>query len=456
MSAAEYDVVIVGARCAGASLATLLSRAGTSVLLLDKDLLPSDQVLSTHTIHPPGIDVLDELGVGTAVREESPANHVVRLRKNNAFVDMQFAEGRAEYCPRRYRLDGFLQDAAVAAGAKLRDRTRATALLEEDGRVVGLRAETNEQQYTVRARLVVGANGRHSTIASLVGADEYLAWDAPRAAYWGYWEAPAFWRTDSAYPFDMYVANTDGDCRLIFPTDKDQLLISSAPPLDRIASWREDPEAALRADLESDPVIGPLIDGTHLDGRVRGTISERHFFRTATGPGWVLVGDAGHHKDWLIGDGITEALLQARSLAVAITVGTDQALVQWWRARDVAGIPYHFFGRDEGAAAPPTELQCLVFSRVNEIPEYKSRMAATFEHRLSPYDAFPVSKLLTWTLGGALRGRPGLVGQFMAMGRHVSVITKELNGRKRLLEQAVEPGIDVALATVIDDLVSGF
>ena len=83
-------------------------------------------------------------------------------------------------------------------------------------------------------------------------------------------------------------------------------------------------------------------------------------------------------------------------------------------------------------------------------------MAATFEHRLSPYDAFPVSKLLTWTLGGALRGRPGLVGQFMAMGRHVSVITKELNGRKRLLEQAVEPGIDVALATVIDDLVSGF
>ena len=112
MSAAEYDVVIVGARCAGASLATLLSRAGASVLLLDKDPLPSDQVISTHTIHPPGIDVLDELGVGTAVREETPATHVVRLRKNDAYVDLQFADGRAEYCPRRYRLDGLLQDAA--------------------------------------------------------------------------------------------------------------------------------------------------------------------------------------------------------------------------------------------------------------------------------------------------------------------------------------------------------
>ena len=83
-----------------------------------------------------------------------------------------------------------------------------------------------------------------------------------------------------------------------------------------------------------------MVDGTYRDGQVRGTVSERHFFRTATGPGWVLVGDAGHHKDWLVGDGITEALLQARSLAVAITVSTDEALTQWWRARDVAGIAW--------------------------------------------------------------------------------------------------------------------
>ena len=456
MSATEYDVVIVGARCAGASLAILLSRVGASVLLLDKDPLPSDQVISTHTIHPPGIDVLDELGVGTAVREGSPATRLLRTRKNDAHVDLQFADGRAEYCPRRYRLDGLLQDAAVAAGAELLDRTRATALLEEDGRVVGVRAEANEQDYTFRARLVVGADGRHSTIASLVEAEEYLTRDAPRAAYWGYWEAPAFWKTDPAYPFGMYVANTDGNVRLIFQTDNDQLLISSAPPLDQVGSWRKDPEAALRADLESDPVTGPLIDGTQLDGRVRGTISERHFFRTATGPGWVLVGDAGHHKDWLIGDGITEALLQARSLAVAITVQTDQALIQWWRARDVAGIPYHFFGQDEGAAGPPTELDCLVFSHVNEIPEYRSRMADIFEHRLSAYNAFPTSKILTWTLRGALRGRPGLLGQFLAKGRHISAITKELNVRKRLVKEAVEPGIDPALATVIHDLMDGF
>ncbi len=66
--------------------------------------------------------------------------------------------------------------------SRLRDRTHAIALLEENGRVVGVRAETNKREHTCRARLVVGADGRHSTIASLVDADEYLTWDAPRAA----------------------------------------------------------------------------------------------------------------------------------------------------------------------------------------------------------------------------------------------------------------------------------
>ncbi len=93
---ARYDVVIVGARCAGATLATFLARSGASVLLLDKDRLPSDQILSTHTIHPPGIDVLDSVGVGAAVRAVAPPTHIVRLRKNDAAVDVEFGDGRAE------------------------------------------------------------------------------------------------------------------------------------------------------------------------------------------------------------------------------------------------------------------------------------------------------------------------------------------------------------------------
>ena len=68
----------------------------------------------------------------------------------------------------------------------------------------------------------------------------------------------------------------------------------------------------------------------------------------------------------------------------------------------------------------------------------------------------PASQVLTWALGGAIRGRPGLIGQFLAKGRDVSAVTKELKARKRLLKEAREPGINPALATVIDELVDGF
>ncbi len=137
----RHDVVIVGARCAGATLATFLARAGASVLLLDKDPLQTDQILSTHTIHPPGLDVLDEVGVGDAVRAVAPPSHIVRLRKNDAFVDCEFSGGRAEYCPRRKRLDGLLQDAAASAGVEVLDRTRVTSLVRDGDRVVGVQAE---------------------------------------------------------------------------------------------------------------------------------------------------------------------------------------------------------------------------------------------------------------------------------------------------------------------------
>lgn len=147
-------------------------------------------------------------------------------------------------------------------------------------------------------------------------------------------------------------------------------------------------------------------------------------------------GDAGHHKEFVIGDGITEALLQARSLASATQGGTDAALHRWWRARDVDALPFFFLGQDEGALGPPTELQQIVFSHVAKTPALRARMAATIEHQLSPADTFPVRHVLWWTLGAALRGSPGVVPEFLAKGRRATAINRELRLRRRLLAEA--------------------
>jgi hypothetical protein len=201
-------------------------------------------------------------------------------------------------------------------------------------------------------------------------------------------------------------------------------------------AWRTDPDAALIADLTSDSTTGPLIAGSAPDGRIRGTLKERYFFRRAAGRGWTLVGDAGHHKEFVIGDGITEALLQARGLAAAIAQGTDAALHRWWRARDVEALPYFFLGRDEGALGPPMHLQQVVFSHVARAPSLRARMAATMEHQLSPLETFPVRQVLWWTLGAALRGSLDVVPELLAMGRRGSADNRELTLRRRLLAEA--------------------
>ena len=354
---------------------------------MDKDPLHSDQILSTHTIHPPGIDVLDELGVGSAVRQEAPPSRTIRLAKGNAALDMTYANGRAEYCPRRRAWTTSCRTPQSVLARYCGIRTRVNEVEFEEGRAVGLSLTQGGRELKVEARLVVGADGRASTVAKQVAAAEYLGYDSPRAKYWGYWDAPPIWSDSSSYPFDMYIGNRAGVVRVIFQTDGGQLLLGSFPPADEAQSWKNDAASWLRRDLEADPVTGPLAREGALDGTVRGVVKERYFFRESAGPGWVLAGDAGHHKEFVIGDGITEALLQASNLAKAVLAGTDEALTQWWRARDVEAINLFFFGQGEGALGAPPQMQAMVVGEVARRPDIKARMAQVTEHRLSPYEA---------------------------------------------------------------------
>lgn len=429
----HYDVAVVGARCAGAALGVFLARAGARVLMIDRSPLPSDQVLSTHNVHPPGMDILGELGVGDAVRAEAPATSTLRLRKDQAWVDISFADGRAGYCPRRMRLDGLLQDAAIRAGVELRDRTCATGVLVERRRATGICVERHGEAENIPAGLVIGADGRHSFVARAMAAQEYLAYEAPRGICWGYWDAPRAWHD---LPFGMYIAHIGEAIRFVFQTDHDQLVIGSLPGRPVADAWHHDRTATLRRDLAEDPVIGPLLADAAPPGETRAAFRERYFFRRAAGPGWALVGDAGHHKDFVIGDGITEALLQARSLAEAIRKGDDSSLTRWWRMRDVRALPTFHWGRDEGAVGVPSELETRVIRRLARSARLRNRLADLPEHRRSPYDVVSLSAVFA-TIGGAvLEGRFGVVGNFAAQVRRMLEYRSTLNERMRLLRAA--------------------
>lgn len=411
----DYDVVIVGARCAGATLATLLARRGAKVLVVDKDRQPSDHILSTHFIPPPAVDVLDEVGVGAAMRAVTPPARIIRLNADNNVTDLPLREGREAYCPRRERLDGLLQQAAVDAGATLIDRTRVTALLREGDRVVGVGTEGTGGDRKFTAGLVVGADGRHSTVATLVAAEEYLGYDARRTAFWAYWDAPSDWNSNHARGFDAYFGSFGDETAVIFPTDRDQLVIGSWPPVDRAQAWRADPERMLRTVLASEPVVGPIIGDRPPVTKVRGVIRERFYFRRAAGRGWALVGDAGHHKDFVIGDGMAEALLQARTLAAAIAESSDAALARWWRARDVAALPVYLVGKESGAPYPLPAFHRAVLLRLNTDPRLMASLVDMIDRRRSPFDLSVAASMTRAAVAVAWR-RPRMLGQIAGLG----------------------------------------
>jgi len=428
--AMHYDVLIVGGRCAGASLAAFLARAGAKVLVIDKDRMPSDQVLSTHELHTSGMDVLDELGVGAAVRAVVPPNRSMRLRKGRAYIDVSFGS-RPEYCPRRLRLDALLWDTAQASGAETVDATRLVSLRLDGARVSGARLECQGKEREVSASWVIGADGRRSRVARQVGAEEYLAYDSPRAMYWSYWEAPRGFGQTSA--FGMYVGHRGAAVRVVFQTENDQLLIGSLPPLHDLPRWKADPLGTLTSDLMLDPEIEPLVAGKGPVEKLRGVVRERFFFRRAVGPGWALAGDAGLHKEWVTGDGISEALLQARSLSAALTHGNDSALERWWRQRDVAALPLYHFGKREGSLTEPSELEQVLFASIAARPEISARVAEVLERRRAPNQVVGAGHVLRVLAGGMISGNWQLWNDFKAVAKLEQEAARELTKRQSFL-----------------------
>ena len=182
----HFDVVIVGGRCAGSPLATLLARAGMRVAVVDRARFPSETP-STHAVQPTGVQILGRLGVLDQLLKVTPPIEQGTLVFDDVRIDIGGISGllgAPMVNARRGTLDAILLEAAAAAGVEVRTQTPIVGLIEEGGRVAGVRTET----AALRARLVVGADGARSTVARLVGAEEYSRTEPGRVFLWAYFE----------------------------------------------------------------------------------------------------------------------------------------------------------------------------------------------------------------------------------------------------------------------------
>jgi flavin-dependent dehydrogenase len=333
-----YDVIIVGARCAGAPLAMLLAREGHRVALVDRASFPSD-TMSTHFLWPRGVAKLASWGLVDRLSQRGcePIRQVIfDVGAVQLVGTAPPVEGVSDsLCPRRTVLDALLVEAAVDAGAELIDRFVVSDLCWADGRVSGLRGHQRGSRSgvtTLSSSLVVGADGLHSTVADQVMAPTYCEHAATTCVYYSYWSGIA----DRAASFHA----RPGQLVLVWPTNDDLTCIYVAWPASQYQAVKADVEGAFVSALTTVPELAEKAAAGRREHRFVGTRELPNRYRTSAGPGWALVGDAGHHKDPSTGMGISDAFLSADLLAQSITGSLDdpcrldEALVGYQKRRD--------------------------------------------------------------------------------------------------------------------------
>lgn len=340
-----YDVIVVGARVAGSASAMLLARAGLSVLAVDKAAFPSD-TLSTHQVQLPGIARLERWGLlGRIAAAGTPATRRVRFDPGPVVLEGSYPAFEAIdalYSPRRSLLDTILVEAAREAGAEVRERFTVEEIVITDGRATGVRGRDRDGASTIEsARVVIGADGRHSLVAKTMRPRSYHEKPALTFAYYTYWDG---------VPIDggeMYGRPR----RLIgaWPTNDGLVMTYVAGPIDEFREFRSDIETNMLSALDQAGDLGERVRGGARAERYYGTALTGNYFRTPYGPGWALVGDAGLAMDPVTGQGISDAFRDAELLSNAIAAGLnggatlDAALAEYERARNNTVKPmYHF------------------------------------------------------------------------------------------------------------------
>lgn len=345
--APRYDVVVAGARCAGAATALRLAQRGLSVLVVDRGA-PGTDTVSTHALTRGGVLLLRHWGLLDAVvtcRTPPVRRTTFHYGEEVVPVEIQAKDGvDALFAPRRTILDPILAGAARSAGARVVHRTRIEGIERDAGgrvHAVWLRGEGGPPRR-VETGLLVGADGAASDVARLVGSIEKVSGANASGAIYGYWEGLA----DDGYHWHYRPGVSAG----VIPTSGGSCVFAMATAARFEREVRGDVEAAYRRILaEAAPELAGELAAARRSGGLRVFYGRRGFLRQAQGPGWALVGDAGYFKDPITAHGITDALRDAELLAGAAAAGGDAALAQWERERDA--LSRRFFELTDRVAA---------------------------------------------------------------------------------------------------------
>lgn len=277
MAVNGYDAIVVGARCAGSPMAMLLARKGYKVLVVDRSTFPSDTV-STHLIHPLGVaamarwSLLDKLLATDCPPIDTYVFDFGALAISGA---PGTEETPVSYAPRRTVLDKLLVDAASQAGAEVREGFTVEEIVVDDGQVTGIRGHSKGgPTVTERARVVIGADGRHSLVARAVSPEQYHEMPPLLCGYYSYWSGLPM---DNR--FETYVRPYRGFAA--WPTHDDLALVVAGWPFAEADANKKDIEGSFMRSIDTAPAFAERLRAAKREARFTGT-AVPNFFRSLT------------------------------------------------------------------------------------------------------------------------------------------------------------------------------
>lgn len=394
----EYDVIIVGARIAGASLAYELGNAGYKVLLVDRAFFPSD-VLSTHNFFNNSVAMLRRMGVlDRLLATGTPTYRRAFIQMEDAVIDGIFPETEGEtecLCIRRTHLDRILfEHAAAQPGVTAREGFRVTGLLRSGDTVIGVEGTGNSgETESYYARLVVGADGRRSKVREWAGSARKLSVPTDFASFVGYFEGfrQEGERCTEFYKMGEYLS-------IVFPTSDDLVVAGLMFPLE----WREwtarfgtDAETAFRELIArgfSRTSLPERLQSAKLSGPIKGLLGYDNDWYEAMGRGWALTGDALAFKDPAIGQGLHDALYGASVLTRVLSERSS-----WEEHWDSMAVKYanemegRLLSRFHMACQftkniPFSPEQTAVNRLIGSVPEATAAFLGIYNHAYEPAD----------------------------------------------------------------------
>jgi geranylgeranyl reductase family protein len=336
----SVDVVVVGAGPAGAASAILLAGRGWSVALLDKAGFPRPKICGEY-LSPEAARILDGLGVLKTV-DQAGAQPLRGMRivapdgtaLDGAYPTAGHWRGYRDHAlavPREV-LDQILVERARSLPVEVRERHRVTGLLHDRGRVAGVRAQDEDgRELEIRARLVVGADGRSSVVASSLG----LVRPHPLRRMALIQHVSGI--EELGDRGEIYL--DPPDYAILNPVAPGLVNLGLVVPLGHAAPWRGRLETFFRARLKQLRHLAPRLAGMEPAGRLMAMGPLAYRVGEPRVGGVLLAGDAAGFYDPFTGEGIYTALRSAELLAgtahAALALGdlSTRALAPYGRAR---------------------------------------------------------------------------------------------------------------------------